>query len=176
MFIEECPSRCFKIYSGYWLLATGYWRQVRSTSFLRLILVSLLMSSFTGCDGMSPESSIASQPTTAKKSLKVMRYDGGFVFADREHVVGIDVAAWSLESLSQVQTIRTSCECVRASVRELGNGPRKIILVAQVAADAKMSRNTSLAVEIEAILADESKKVLSFEFTHVAIPATNGKD
>ena len=145
-------------------------------SLLRPILVALLLTSISGCDGMSPESAIASQPTTAKKSLNVMRYDGGFVFADREHVVGIDVAAWGLESPSQVQTIRTSCECVRASVRELGDGKKKIILVVQVAADAKMSGNTSLAVEIEAILADESKKVLSFEFTHEAIPATNGKD
>lgn len=145
-------------------------------TFLRLTLVSLIMSSFCGCDGMAPESSIAMQPSTSNKSSSAIRYDGGIVFGDREHVVGIDVATWGLASLLQVQKIHTSCECVRASVRELGDGTKRIILVVQVAADAKMSRNTSLAVEIEAILADESKRVLSFCFTHVATPATNGKE
>jgi len=125
---------------------------------------------------MARESFIARQPTSSSKSSIAICYDGGIVFAEREHVVGIDVAAWGLASLPQVQTIRTSCECVRASVKEIGDGPNKIILVVQVAADTKMSRNASLAVEIEAILVDESKRVLSFCFTHVATPAANGKD
>lgn len=102
-----------------------------------------------------------------------MRYDGGFVFADQEHVVGIDVAAWGIASLSQIQKLQTSCECVHASLRKMDDGPKKIILVVRVATDAKMSRSTSLSVQIEAILTDGSKKLLTFEFTHVAIPAMN---
>ena len=145
-------------------------------AFLRLVLVSLVMSSFCGCDGMAPGSSIASQPSTTNKSLSAMRYDGGFVFADREHVVGIDVAAWHLDSILQIQRIKTSCECVRASVKELGERSKKIVLVVQVAADAKMSGDNSLAVQIDAVLVDKSRRVLSFCFTHDASPAGTRKD
>ncbi len=102
-----------------------------------------------------------------------MRYDGGFVFADHEHVVGIDVTAWGIASLSQIQKLQTSCDCVHAGVSKMDDGPKKIILVVRVATDAKMSHSTSLSVQIEAILSDGSKKLLTFEFTHVAIPAMN---
>lgn len=138
-----------------------------------LIFVSLLIFCIAGCDGRFSVASHATQVTTSNRSMSEMRYDGGFVFADHEHVVGIDVTAWGVASLSDVQKLQTSCECVRASLQELNEGAKKLILVVSVAADAKMSRSTSLAVQIEAILSDESKKLLTFEFTHVANPARN---
>lgn len=157
------------------LLATGYW--FHGVASLRLVLVSLAISSCCGCDGMSRNSSLAPPAISTQKSTIAIKYDGGFVFADRDHIVGIDVNAWGLESISQVQRIQTSCECVHASVRELGNGGiRKTILVVDVAADAKLSRNAALAVEIQAIHGDDSMKLLSFEFTHVAMQSLNGKD
>jgi hypothetical protein len=83
---------------------------------------------------------------------------------------------WALSSASEVRTIQSSCECVHASLKELEQGSKKIVLVVDVAADAKLSHNASLAVKIEAILADESQRSLTFEFTHVAVPAPDRKD
>ena len=152
--------------SGFRLQATGY----RLCGALGLILVSLLIASISGCDGKFSD---ASGVTTTNRSLNEMHYDGGVVFADHDHVVGIDVAAWGIASLSDVQKIQTSCECVEATLRKMDDGPKKIILVVRVAADAKMSRSAPLAVQIEAILTDGWKKILTFDFTHVAIPAMN---
>ncbi len=136
-------------------------------------MVSLFIAFNAGCDGKFSDALPAAQATTTNRPLIEMRYDGGFVFADQEHVVGIDVAPWGIASLSDIQTLQTSCECVGASLTKLDDGLKKIILVLRVAPDAKLSRSASLAVQIEAILADGSKKLLSFEFTHFAIPAMN---
>jgi hypothetical protein len=183
LLLAECPTRWFKNSSGFRLQASGFRLQAsgfrlqaRSARILTLFTFSFLISSITGCDGMDSRSLTASQSTTATNSLNLLRYDGGFIFADREHVVGVDVATWGLASLSQIQRIHTSCECVRATLGELDQGRNRFILVVHVAADSKLSRSASLAVKIEAVLADESKRILSFEFTHVAIPAMNGRD
>ena len=187
--LAECPPRCFRFFrlqaTGYRLQATGVRRQAsgvrrqasgvrrQASGVLDLILVSLFISFIAGCQGKFSDASLASQATTTNRSSNEMRYDGGFVFADHEHVIGIDVDSWGIASLSQVQRLQTSCECVHASLIKMDDGPKKIILVLRVAADAKMARSTSLAVQIEAILTDGSTKLLSFEFTNVAIPALN---
>ena len=141
-------------------------------------LTDLLLACVFGCEGtvLGPSNSSQRAGATESQISKTLHYDGGFIFADGDHIVGIDVAEWGLSSPSQVQSIKTSCECVRASLRELREGPTKTVLVVQVAADSKMSRNSTLAVEIVAKLADDSKKILSFDFTHVANPSSSERD
>ncbi len=160
-------------FSGLWSLVSGIWNQ--GIRFRRL-LCCLSLVCVLGCEGLSTAASTAKLRSSNAKSLSEIRYDGGFVFADRDHVVGIDVSDWALTSVSQVRTIQSSCECVQASLKELEQGSKKIHLVVEVAADMKISRNASLAVMIEAVLTDESKRSLTFEFTHVAQSTTDKKD
>jgi len=164
----EYLNRCFNVRKGLWRRLA-----LRACNCLVLVVVPLLLAPLTGCSETSSQAFIVSQPTNSNSSLKALHYNGGFVFADHEHIVGIDVAKWGLVSRSQVQKIETSCECVRASLKEVGDGSQRIILVVLVGADSNLSRNVTLAVRIEATLSDDSKKVLSFDFTHVAIPTAN---
>jgi hypothetical protein len=80
----------------------------------------------------------------------------------------VNVTAWGIRSLTEVEKIKTTCDCVQARLAEVGDEKKKSILVVTVKADTKMSRNASLAVQIEAVLVDGSSKSLSFDFTHVA--------
>jgi len=98
-------------------------------------------------------------------------YDGGFVFANENHVVGVDVGLWGLAAADDVKRIQSSCDCVRASLTELDGSPKKKVLVVTVSSDAKMKQNTPLSVSIVASLSDGSSKSLSFQFTHVVAPA-----
>ena len=148
---------------------------------LKRFLLCFSINCLLGCNGSLIESSAGTgkRPTAfskSSKSYREIRFDGGFVFADRDHVVGIDISDWALSSASEVRTLQSSCECVHASLKELEQGSKKIVLVVDVAADAKLSHNASLAVKIEAILMDESQRSLTFEFTHVAVPVPDRKD
>lgn len=145
---------------------------------LKRFLLCLSIACVLGCNGSLIESSASTSkgPKAISKRYREIRFDGGFVFADRDHVVGIDISDWALSSASEVRTLQSSCECVHASLKELEQGSKKIVLVIDIAADAKLSHNASLAVKIEAILMDESQRSLTFEFTHVAVPVPDRKD
>lgn len=144
----------------------------------RRLLLCLSIPCVLGCNGSLIESSASTgkRPKVISKRYREIRFDGGFVLADSDHVVGIDISDWALSSASEVRTLQSSCECVHASLKEPEQGSKKIVLVVDVAADAKLSRNASLAVKIEAILMDESQRSLTFEFTHVAVSAPDRKD
>jgi len=161
---------------------SGLRSQVSGSRILRRrFLLCLSIACVLGCNGSLIESSasIGNHPTAfskSSKSYREIRFHGGFVFADRDHVVGIDISDWALSSASEVRTLQSSCECVHASLKELEQGSKKIALVIDIAADAKLSHNASLAVKIEAILMDKSQRSLTFEFTHVAVSAPDRKD
>jgi hypothetical protein len=104
----------------------------------------------------------------SKPMLSGLRFDGGYLFANRKHVVGIDVEAWGIASPEDIERLETSCKCVNVSVIELEEFRPKLILVVEVAEDKNMVGTASLAVRIDAFLKDSSKRSLTFEFTHVA--------
>ncbi len=131
------------------------------------VFLLLMTCGFVGCDVSWSTLPANSSSRSPKNHLQ---YDGGFIFADREHTVGIDIATWGLRSINDVTLIQSSCECVQAKLIELGDASRMKLLVVDVFSDRRMSRNASLAVGIDALFADGSKKSLSFVFTHVAAP------
>lgn len=100
--------------------------------------------------------------------LSELRFDGGYVFANRKHVVGIDVEAWGIASQEDIERLESSCKCINVRVIELNEFRPKLILVVEVAEDQNMVGTASLAVRIDAFLKDSSQRSLTFEFTHVA--------
>lgn len=100
--------------------------------------------------------------------LSDLRFDGGYLFANRKHVVGIDVEAWGMNSPEDFERLETSCKCLNVRLIKLEAFRPKLILVVEVGEDQNMVGTASLAVRIDAFLKDSSQRSLSFEFTHVA--------
>lgn len=136
--------------------ATGYRR------FLLLILGIIMGCGFQASHVFSPT------VKESKPMLSELRFDGGYVFANRKHVVGIDVEAWGIASPEDIERLETSCKCVNVRVMEMNEFRPKLILVVEVAEDQNMVGTASLAVRIDAFLKDSSQRSLTFEFTHVA--------
>jgi hypothetical protein len=127
----------------------------------------LIFGTFIGCGSQASDASL---PTVkeSKPMLSELRFDGGYLFADRKHVVGIDVEAWGITSQEDIARLGSSCKCVNVRVIELNEFRPKLILVVEVAEDQNMVGTASLAVRIDALLKDSSQRSLKFEFTHVA--------
>jgi len=88
--------------------------------FFRGVFTSILVVCLGGCDFSFSRNSTGTAPLTSIESeSREIRYQGGYVFADREHIVGIDVNRWGLDSESEVRDVVSSCECVRASLIHL---------------------------------------------------------
>jgi hypothetical protein len=140
------------------------------------LLLGLSLAVSIGCDASATDWTANKTETVNNHPISKIRYDAGFIFANRDHAVGIDVSSWALSSVSQVREIKSSCECTTSSLKEIGEGSGRHILVINVAADPKMVRNASLAVSIEAVLQDNSTRSMTFEFTHVAMPSSETKE
>jgi len=140
------------------------------------LLLGMSLAVSVGCDASATDWTANKPETVDTHPEPKIRYDAGFIFANRDHVVGIDVSSWALSSLSQVRKIKSSCECTTSNLKEIEEGSGRHILVINVAADPKMVRNASLAVNIEAILQDNSTRSMSFEFTHIAMPSSQTKE
>lgn len=143
---------------------------------VRGVFFSILIACLGGCDFSFSRNAIGTVPLTSIESQsQEIRYQGGYVFADQEHVVGIDVDRWGLDSAKEVREVITSCECVRASLIHLEQEPKKQLLVVHVDSDLELTRNVPLAVSIEVFLSDGSMRKATFEFTHL-ISATTKRE
>jgi hypothetical protein len=127
----------------------------------------LILGTIVGCGSQVTNASLANVKES-KPMLSELRFDGGYLFANRKHVVGIDVEAWGIASPEDIERLETSCKCVNVRVIELNEFRPKLILVVEVAEDQNMVGTASLAVRIDTFLKDSSQRSLTFEFTHVA--------
>jgi hypothetical protein len=130
-----------------------------------------ILGTILGCGSKVTNASLLSVKDS-KPMLSDLRFDGGYLFANRNHVVGIDVDAWGIASPEDIERLETSCKCLNVRVIELEVFRPKLILVVEVAEDQQMVGTASLAVRIDAFLKDSSQRSLTFEFTHVAFPSS----
>ena len=124
--------------------------------------VFLLCIAATGCHQEHSQSDVVS--ASGNESIV---FQGGYIAADREHLVGFDIAPLNIPADQRVQEVQSSCECVTAKqISIVSHGINKPVLLVTVHPDSNLTGKASLAVELRINLSNHQKRSIVFEFVH----------